>query len=166
MSFIRCCRLSPLPFIASTLSLSLPAQTPPQPAEAPPPSHATYPQIVRLSLVEGDVRIARGKQDEKLTGNTWEKAAADTPLESGFSLATGSDGRAEIEFEDNSTLYLAPNSALTFSNLLTKDGVPQTRLSILSGTITTHLDPNVPGESYLFETATHSFRVGYGDHSY
>src|SRR5579862_8933701 len=121
MSFTRSCRLATL-VVISTLIPNLPAQTPSQPAEAPPPSHNTYPQIVRLSLVEGDVRIARGKQDEKLTGNAWEHATANIPLESGFSLATGADGRAEIEFEDDSTLYLAPNSALSLANLTTKDG--------------------------------------------
>ena len=164
MSFTRCCRLAPL-FLAS-LSLNLPGQTPPQPAEAPPASHATYPQIVRLSLVEGDVRIARGKQDEKLTGNAWEQSAANIPLESGFSLATGPDGRAEIEFEDDSTLYLAPNSALTLADLTTKDGVPQTTLSLLSGTVTTHLYPTIPGERYLLQTPTHSLDVHFGETSY
>jgi hypothetical protein len=168
MSFTRCCRLAPL-FLASlnlNLPLNLPAQTPPQPAEAPPPSHATYPQIVRLSLVEGDVRIARGNQDEKLTGNAWEQATAGIPLESGFSLATGPDGRAEIEFEDTSTLYVAPNSALSLADLTTKDGVPQTRLSLLSGTVTTHFYPTIPGERFLLETATHALDIRYGDTSY
>jgi hypothetical protein len=37
---------------------------------------------------------------------------ADLPIEVGFSLVTGS-GRAEIEFEDASTLYLGENSVLT-----------------------------------------------------
>ena len=164
MSFVRCCHLATL-LLASTLGLSLSAQAP-QPAEAPPPSHITYPQIVRLSLVEGDVRIARGKQDEKLTGNAWEQATADIPLESGFSLATGADGRAEIEFEDDSTLYLAPNSALALAQLTSKDGVPHTQLSLLSGTITTYLDPTVPGEQYILQTATHVFTLNYGERSY
>lgn len=165
MTFTRCCCLATV-FLASALPLNIAAQTAPQAAEAPPPSNVTLPQIVRLSLVEGDVRIARGKQDEKLTGNTWEKAVANIPLESGFSLATGPDGRAEIEFEDTSTLYLAPNSALTFAELTTKNGVPQTRMSLLSGTITTHLDPTVPGERYVLQTATHSMDLSYGDTSY
>jgi len=164
MSYVRCCHLAAL-FLASTLNLTLLAQAP-QPSDAPPPSNATYPQIVRLSLVEGDVRIARGKQDEKLTGNAWEQATANIPLESGFSLATGPNGRAEIEFEDTSTLYLAPNSALTLANLTTKDGVPHSQLSLLSGTITTHLDPTIPGEHYILQTATHALSVDYGDTSY
>ncbi|HEV2576689.1 MAG TPA: FecR domain-containing protein [Acidobacteriaceae bacterium] len=168
MSSTRCSRLIAL-LIASALTLTaqLAAQSPPQQTdEAPPASHVRLPEIVRLSFAEGDVRISRGKHDAKLTGNTWEHAVAGIPLQSGFSLATGADGRAEIEFEDTSTLYLAPNSALTFSDLTTRDGVPHTTLALLSGTITTHLDPNVPGEQYLIETATHSLDVNYGDQSY
>ncbi len=164
MSFTRCCRLASL-LIASSFGLNLPAQTAP-PSEAPPPSHATYPQIVRLSLVEGDVRIARGKQDEKLTGNAWEQATANIPLESGFSLATGHDGRAEIEFEDTSTLYLAPNSALTLANLTTKDGVPHSALSLLSGSVTLHVKPNVPGDSYRIQTPTEAIALNYGDENF
>ena len=164
MSFTRCCRLASL-LIASSFGLNLPAQTAP-PSEAPPPSHATYPQIVRLSLVEGDVRIARGKQDEKLTGNAWEQATANIPLESGFRLATGHNGRAEIEFEDTSTLYLAPNSALTLANLTTKDGVPHSALSLLSGSVTLHVKPNVPGDSYRIQTPTDAIALNYGDENF
>ena len=165
MSFTRCSRLATLLF-ASTISFNLPAQTPSQPAEAPPASHATLPQIVRLSLVEGDVRVARGKQDEKLTGNTWEQAAANIPLESGFSLATGPDGRAEIEFEDASTIYLAPNSALTLAKLEAKDGVPHTNLSLLSGSVILHVKPNIPGDDYHIETPTHKISFNYGEENY
>ena len=84
-----------------TLSLLLPALflvAPVMRAQVPPLS-TTYPQIVRLSLVEGDVRVSRGEGGEKATGSVWEKAALDVPLESGFSLVTGT-GRAEIELED------------------------------------------------------------------
>jgi uncharacterized membrane protein YgcG len=159
MSFTRCSHFAALLVSAVTLSAQ-------QPVEAPPTSHDVLPQIVRLSLVEGDVRIARGKQDEKLTGNTWEQAIAGIPLKSGFSLATGANGRAEVEFEDTSTIYLAPNSALTFADLTTKDGIPNTKLSLLSGTITTHVDPTIPGERYIITTPTHSFDLHYGDTSY
>src|SRR5581483_8413447 len=163
MSFTRSHLLALLIVSSVSFSTRLSAQ---QAVEAPAVSHARLPQIVRLSFVEGDVRIARGKHDEKLTGNTWEHAVAGIPLQSGFSVATGPDGRAEIEFEDTSTLYLAPNSALAFSDLTTKDGVPHTALALLSGTITTHLEPTVPGETYLIETATHSLDVNFGEKSY
>jgi hypothetical protein len=51
-------------------------------------SDVSYPEIVRVSYAEGDVRIARGRQNEK-NGAAWEKVEANTPIESGFSLVTG-----------------------------------------------------------------------------
>lgn len=116
-------------------------------------SDATYPQIVRVSYVEGDVRIARGKQNERLTGAAWEKAVADTPLASGFSLVTG-DGRAEIEFEDASTLYLGENSAVLFNDLHTTNGAPYTEIALLTGTIAAHVLADEPGKSFLLRTPT------------
>src|ERR1700760_3706395 len=112
-----------------------------------PPLSTTYPQIVRLSLVEGDVRVSRGEEGEKATGAAWEKAALDVPLESGFSLVTGT-GRAEIELEDASTIYLADNSVLTFKELSSTEGVPFTSLALLSGTMTLHLTTPFTGEEF------------------
>lgn len=163
--------------LAATFSFALSAQQPGgtvTTAAAPAadftpdttPPHGTYPEIVRLSVVEGDVRIARGKQDAKLTGNTWEQAAADIPLESGFNLATGSSGRAEIEFEDASTIYLAPNSALSLADLTTKDGIPHTTLALLSGSLTLHVKPNLPGEDFRIETPTDTIALNYGDENF
>ena len=111
----------------------------------------TFPEIVRLSYVEGDVRVARGKDNEKATGATWEKAVADLPLETGYSLVTGA-GRAEIELEDASTLYLAPNSVLSFSDLHTTNGVPYTDLALLSGTATVYVKPYLPDETFVLRT--------------
>ena len=134
-----------------TLSLLLPALffiAPVMRAQVPPLS-TTYPQIVRLSLVEGDVRVSRGEDGEKATGSAWEKAALDVPLETGFSLVTGT-GRAEIELEDSSTIYLADNSVLTFKELSTTEGVPFTSMALLSGTMTLHvLKPSVGEEFYV-----------------
>ena len=62
-------------------------------------SNATYAQIVRVSYVEGDVRVQRGVANEKASGGSWEQAVANLPVETGFSLVTGA-GRAEIEFEE------------------------------------------------------------------
>ena len=88
-----------------------------QPASAQPasahPEGGRYPQIVRIRSLEGDVRVMRGKEGEKTSGATWEKAVAGLPLATGYSLVTG-EGRAEIEFEDASMVYLAANSALAF----------------------------------------------------
>jgi FecR protein len=100
----------------------------------------TYDQIVRLSLVEGDVRIARGKDGEHATGGAWGQAAAGIPIEAGFSLVTGK-GRAEIELEDASTVYLGENSVLVFSELIATGGIPRTDVTLVSGTATLNVRP-------------------------
>src|SRR5487761_2780869 len=48
-------------------------------------STGSDPQIVRVSYVQGDVRISRGKEAEKLSHSDWEKAAVDLPIETGYS---------------------------------------------------------------------------------
>jgi FecR protein len=121
----------------------------------------TYDQIVRLSLVEGDVRVSRGKEGEHATGSEWGKAALNVPIQSGFSLVTGT-GRAEIEFEDASTVYLGDNSVLTFNELSATGGVPHTELTLVSGTATLHVQPTFTGESFSVSTPTAKVSVRYG----
>ena len=108
----------------------------------------TYPQIARISYTEGDVRVARGAKDAE-----WEQAHADLPLETGFTLATG-NGRAEIELENASTLYLAENSVLVFNELETVVGKPATKVALLTGTVTLHVRPFVSGERFDLRTPT------------
>jgi len=123
-----------------------------------------YPQIVRLSLVQGDVRVAVGKHKGQPEVAPWVQAVSNMPLESGFSVVTGK-GRAEIEFEDASTMYVGENSALTFDTLTTKDGVPTTDMVLLSGVASLHLRPTVPGERYSLATPTDGIHVPYGSHA-
>lgn len=130
------------------------------PAQFRPPSIATYPQIVRIRTLEGDVRVMRGKAAAKADGAAWEKAVPGLPLATGFSLVTGA-GRAEIEFEDTSIVYLADNSALTFNDIHTTDGIPYTSLALLSGTATLHVEPMAAGEFFDLETPTSSVKARY-----
>jgi hypothetical protein len=125
----------------------------------------TYPQIVRIRYVEGDVRVWRGKQEGTAADPTWEKAVAGLPLETGFSLATGA-GRAEIEFENASTLYLAENSVLTFNDLRTTVGVPYSEMALLTGTATLHIKPFIAGEWFVVKTPTDNFAVQYPEKVY
>jgi hypothetical protein len=122
----------------------------------------SYPQIVRLSLVEGDVRVGVGKQKSETDDMPWVKATVNTPLESGFSVVTG-EGRAEIEFEDASTMYVAPNSVLRMEDLSTEDGVPRTEMSLLTGTATLHVRPAVAHEMYILETPTYEVVTPFGN---
>ena len=125
-------------------------------------SDATYAQIVRISRVEGDVRIERGPEAERSTGAAWEKAVPGLPLETGFSLVTGA-GRAVIEFEDASNLYLAENSVLAFNDLHTTEGVPYSAMALLSGTVSLHLRPDIAGEWFYLRTPTDTFAAKYRD---
>jgi hypothetical protein len=74
-------------------------------------------RIVRLSDIQGPVQI------DKNTGLGFERAFINLPITEGTQLRTGGDGRAEIEFEDGSTLRLGPNTTVLFRTLgLTDDG--------------------------------------------
>jgi hypothetical protein len=68
-------------------------------------------RIVRLSDVQGSVRI------DKNTGVGFENAFVNLPITQGTQLRTGENGRAEVEFEDGSTLRLAPGTSIEFSTL-------------------------------------------------
>ena len=135
------------------------------PAQAKPPSAATYPQIVRIRSLQGDVRVTRGKESEKASGATWEKAVAGLPLATGFSLVTG-EGRAEIEFEDASTVYLAENSALAFNDIHTTAGIPFTSIALLSGTATLHVQPMAANEFFTLLTPMGSVSARYPEDTY
>jgi hypothetical protein len=124
-----------------------------------------YPQIARVSLVDGDVRVERGLEDKHHKDATWEVATNDLPLESGFSLVTG-EGRAEIELEDASTLYLAPNSVLVVNDLSSTAGIPHTEMALLSGTVTLHVHPYVSGETFLLRTPSSNVLTKYPQTAY
>jgi len=128
-------------------------------------SDATYAQVVRISYMEGDVRIARGEQNEKPAGPVWEKATSDLPIEVGFSLVTGA-GRAEIEFEDASTLYLGEDSVLTFNDLHTQSGIAHTEVALLSGTATLHVHPSMAGGSFILRTPTDELTTSFPHKTY
>ena len=76
-------------------------------AQEPVDSHV---RIVRLSYREGDVQLISGQ------GSGSENATLNTPITEGNQLRTA-DGRAEVQFEDGSTIRIAPDSQLTFTQL-------------------------------------------------
>jgi hypothetical protein len=68
-------------------------------------------RIVRLSDVQGSVQI------NKNSGLGFENAFVNLPITQGVQLRTGATGRAEIEFEDGSSMRLGPNTSIEFSHL-------------------------------------------------
>jgi hypothetical protein len=167
MSLTPCRCFALLLLSASLTAYASPADTAapthPQPSSStatPQTPPQTYDQIVRLSLVEGDVRISRGKEGEHATGGAWGQATTGIPIETGFSLVTGK-GRAEIEFEDASTVYLGEDSVLTFNQLTSTGGVPRTDVTLVSGTATVNIRTEFSGELFIMRTPTEDFSVRY-----
>lgn len=117
------------------------------------------PEIVRLAYVQGDVRLAP-PGGKTAIGQNWVQAEPGIPLEQGSAINTGT-GRAEIELEDNSVIYLADNSTLLFESLLSLNGVPRTTLQLVSGTATIDAHP-LPGGDLVMETpSTNHISVTY-----
>ncbi len=86
-------------------------------------------RIVRLSQVDGEVQIDRN------TGQGYEKAFLNLPITQGAKLRTGQDARAEIEFEDGSTLRITPGTSVEFPELARRDsGARASSLELRGGT--------------------------------
>ncbi len=96
---------------------------------APSACADSYVRIVRLSLVDGPVQIDRA------TGQGFEKAIMNMPITQGVKLSTPDDARAEVEFEDGTTLRLAPNTEVAFPELgLRSTGARFTTVVVAQGT--------------------------------
>ena len=97
-------------------------------------------RIVRLSAVEGRVQLDRA------AGDAFDKAFINLPVIEGSRLKTGKDGRAEVEFEDGSTLRLAPDSEVDFIRLALGDnGQKLNTVQLVSGTVYANLHPKSVG---------------------
>ena len=85
-------------------------------------------RIVRLSQVRGTVQIDRSN------GRGFEPGIANLPIVEKNQLRTGL-GIAEVEFEDNSSLRLAPNSLVEFPRLeRNANGATVSSVHVISGT--------------------------------
>jgi hypothetical protein len=113
-------------------------------AAAPPASaDASHARIIRLSLVQGDVRFARDVHGDPLTSDKalWEGATLNLPIRQGYVLATD-HGRAEVEFENGAMAFLAENTVLEFYDLSLEDGAKTTRLVLRQGTASFYVNPS------------------------
>jgi hypothetical protein len=91
-------------------------------------------RIIRLSLVQGDVRFASSFHGDSLTDTNavWQTAPLNMPIREGSVLATGT-GRAEVEFENGAMAFLSENTVLEFYDLSLHDGEKITRLVLRQG---------------------------------
>jgi hypothetical protein len=86
-------------------------------------------RVVRLSEVQGEVQVDRN------TGRGFEKAFLNLPITQGLKLQTKHDGRAEVEFEDGSTLRVTPDTVIGFPQLLLHDsGAKASAVHLQEGT--------------------------------
>jgi FecR protein len=128
------------------LALAIPARA----TDNPSNTSYSYARIVRLSFVSGDVQIVRTDNSNK-----WEPAVMNMPVEQGFAIGTN-NGRAEIEFEQGSTLWLAENSVVQFTELALSNGGRITRMTLSEGTATFNTSLSAGDK---FEVAAPSFRI-------
>ena len=147
--------------ILAILLVTLFAGTPPAAADT---SHA---RIIRLSLVQGDVRFARETHGDALADSnaTWETAALNLPIRQGYVLSTD-NGRAEVEFENGTLAFLKENSVLEFYDLSVKDESRTTRLVLRQGSASFYVNPaggeyfSVTGGDFTVEADSRcSFRL-------
>jgi len=110
---------------------------------AAPAADYSHARIVRLSQVQGEVKVARTDSSEGSSGQNlnWEEAVVNLPIREGYVLATG-NGRAVIEFEHGAMAYLADNSVLQFTGLSLSDGARLTELTLTQGTATFYANPS------------------------
>src|SRR5258708_10619389 len=73
----------------------------------PAVADSSHARIIRLSLVQGDVRFTRDTHGDPLTDQKaiWETALLNLPIRHGYVVPTDT-GRAEAEFEQRAISFL------------------------------------------------------------
>jgi hypothetical protein len=115
-------------------------------------------RIVRLSEVQGSVQISHGG------GDSLGRAFINLPVVEGTRVKTGVDGRAEVEFEDGSTLRLAPGTEIKFTLLsLASDGSKMNTAQLIAGTVYANVHANKGrdkrGDEFVLNFARESVTV-------
>jgi len=108
-------------------------------------SDVSYARIVRLSVVTGDVQVSRPSH------TAWEAASVNMPVMQGMAIGTN-DGFAEVQFEDGTTAWIAPNTLVQFTELALADGGRITKLTLGQGTMSV-LTELRRGDSFSLATA-------------
>ncbi len=133
----------------------------------PATADSSHARIIRLSLVQGDVRFARQTHGDPLAGSnaTWETAEMNLPIRQGYVLATD-HGRGEVEFENGAMAFLKENTVLEFYDLSLNDSARTTRLVLRQGSASFYVNPagddyfSVTGGDFTIEaTRRTSFRL-------
>src|SRR6266849_7482858 len=117
----------------------------------PAAADSSHARIIRLSLVQGDVRFARQTHGDPLADSnaTWETAEMNLPIRQGYVLATD-NGRAEVEFENGAMTFLKEHTVLEFYDLSLNDSARTTRLVLRQGSASFYVNP--AGDDYFSVT--------------
>ena len=112
----------------------------------------SHVRIVRLSSVEGQVQMDRAG------GEGLERAILNTPIVEGARLVTGTDGLAEVEFENQSALRLTGDSEVKFEQLLMNDsGDKINQFEVVKGLV--YLDTEKGDDVYRVKVGDKSLLV-------
>jgi hypothetical protein len=104
----------------------------------------SHVRIVRLSDVKGTLQL------DRKTGYGFEATMPNMPIVEGEKLRTD-EGYAEVEFEDNSTLHVAPNSLVEFPLLaLRSSGAKASKVNVVRGTVYVNLESTKGNEFLLW----------------
>ena len=115
------------------------------------PSHGAKVAIAWLSGVKGEVQLAESNDKE------FHPAVAYTPVTEGTVIRTGI-GRAEVEFEDSSTVRLGPYSSVEIPRSeLFASGATATSVTVLKGTVYASLIP-----AYIVKSKATDFQLKFG----
>ena len=111
-------------------------------------------RIVRLSYVDGDVQI------DRRDGRGFEHAFLNMPLAPGTRVTTRDDGRAEIEFEDGSTVRLTPGTLVETQTLvLRSSGGKYTLVDLQEGTAYFNLRKLQDDDDFRITTGRREFSL-------
>ncbi len=117
----------------------------------------SHVRIVRLSDAKGHLGL------DRKTGAGYEQTMTNMPIVEGERLAT-TDGFAEVEFEDNSTLRLAPNTEVGFPLLaLRSSGAKASTMKVTKGTVYVSTE-NTKGNEFLLEAGDAMMTVAPSTH--
>jgi hypothetical protein len=117
-------------------------------------------RVVRLSQVLGRVGLDRD------TGEGYQYAFANFPIVQGERLSTRNASWAEVEFEDNSSLRLTPNSKVVFT-ALARDGSGSLRnaVTLVRGTMYVSLAKDTaPGNTFDVKAAGETVKLTADSH--
>jgi hypothetical protein len=136
-------------------------------AAYPAAADSSHARIIRLSLVQGDVRFTRDTHGDPLADQkaVWENAVLNLPIRQGYVVAAD-HGRAEVEFENGAMAFLSESTVLEFYDLSLDDGARTTRLVLRQGTASFYVNPasgdyfSVTGGDFTVEAAGRTgFRI-------